>query len=69
MTLKEKLNEAIETTTKQMGTLCAERDDLEKKKHFNWRLECAYEKRCEDIQALRNKLGAYLEVLNWMDEE
>ncbi len=69
MTLKEKINEAIETATKQLEILRAERDNLEKKKHFNWQLECAYEKRCDDIQALRNKLSAYLEVLKWIDEE
>ena len=69
MTLRERIEAAIKTATEKIGILCVERDNLEKKKHFNWQLESAYEKRCEDIQALRYELSAYLEVLNWMDEE
>jgi len=69
MALREKLETAIFGNSLKLKQLRKERDDLEKKKHFNEQLEYAYNKRCDEIRDLYCKINAYLEVLKWMDEE
>lgn len=69
MSIKQRIESAIAENKEKLHKLCIERDDLDKKKHFNDQLKYAYNKRCDEIQDLRCKTNIYLEVLNWIEEE